>query len=76
MRNDVRANLDPGVPIVGQATFRVLVAYSTAVVECQCSAKTVIVLPGKGRTGTCPSCARTFGVAESSTMQIGEVVGG
>lgn len=61
------------VPHLGQS-FKVLAAYSTAVIECQCEAKTVIVLHGAGRVQRCKACNTPFGIAKSGTLSIGEAV--
>lgn len=66
-----RAN--PHVPILGQQ-FRVLAAYSTAVIECSCPAKTVIVMTGVGKQGGCSACGKVYGIAKSGQLSIGEVV--
>ncbi len=63
----------PTVPIVGQP-LRVIVAYSTAVIECQCEAKAVVILQGKGRVSSCPVCGKQFAIADSGPLQIGEVI--
>jgi hypothetical protein len=60
------------VPIVGQP-LKVLVAYASAVIECQCDAKTVMVLACTGRVSTCPGCGKMYAIAQAGDMQIGEV---
>lgn len=49
----------PSVPILGQS-FKILVAFSTAVIECQCEAKTVLPLHGKERVTVCGACGKAF----------------
>lgn len=63
----------PTVPILGQQ-FRVLAVYSTAVIECSCHAKTVIVLTGTGRVRTCVACQKSYGIAKAGSIEIGEAV--
>lgn len=63
----------PTVPILGRS-FKILAAYSTAVIECQCEDKTVIVLTGKGRVGTCSACGKIYGIAEAGPLSVGEKV--
>ncbi len=58
--------------LVGQP-FKILVAYSTAIIQCQCEAKAVLVLPGKMRVTSCPSCGKQFAIAETGAIQIGQV---
>lgn len=53
--------------------FKVLVAYTTAIIQCQCDAKTVLPLHGKDRITTCPACKRAFTIAGSTSIQIGLV---
>lgn len=65
--------LNMPVPIVGQS-FKVIAAYSTAIIECQCADKVVMVLTGKGKVGTCSACGKRYGIADSGPMQIGESV--
>lgn len=60
--------------LVGQP-FKILAAYSTAIVQCQCPAKPVLVLPGKLRVTPCPACGKSFAIAESGAIQVGEIVG-
>lgn len=60
------------VPILGQS-FKVVLTFSTAVIECQCEAKKMLVLH-KGVGSKCPACNRTFGIASVGAMQVGEVV--
>lgn len=61
------------VPIVGRS-FKILAAYSTAIIECQCADKVVLVLTGKGKIGTCSACGKSYGIADSGPMQIGEAL--
>lgn len=65
--------LNMPVPILGQS-FKVLAAYSTAIIECQCADKVVMVLTGKGKVGTCSACGKRYGIADSGAIQIGESV--
>lgn len=62
----------PTVPILGQP-LRVIIAFSTAIIECQCEAKSVIMLSGKGRISQCQACGKQFAIADSGALQIGEV---
>jgi hypothetical protein len=59
--------------LIGQP-FKILVAFSTAIVQCQCEAKTVLVLPGKNRVTTCHACGKAFAIADSGVINIGEVI--
>lgn len=54
--------------------LRILVAYSTAIIECQCPAKSVLVLPGKNRVTTCQACGKQFAIASSGQIDVGEVL--
>lgn len=65
--------LNMPVPILGQS-FKVLAAYSTAIIECQCPDKVVMVLTGKGKVGSCSACGKSYGIADSGPMQIGEAM--
>lgn len=58
--------------LVGQP-MKILVAYSTAVIECQCEAKSVLVLQGMGRPTPCPACKKLFVIAESGLVKIGQM---
>jgi hypothetical protein len=64
----------PTVPLVGQP-LKILVAYSTAIIECQCEAKTVLLLPGKHRVAACPACGKMFAISASGLITVGEVLG-
>lgn len=66
-------HLMPDVPMVGQKC-KVLAAWASAVVECACPAKTVLMLHGKGRVAQCPACERRYGIAKGGQLQIGEVI--
>jgi hypothetical protein len=55
--------------------LKILVAYSTAIIECQCEAKAILVLPGKNRVVHCPACQKAFAIANSGQIDVGEVVG-
>lgn len=59
--------------LVGQS-FKILVVYSTAVIQCQCDAKTVIPLHGKERVSICPACHKAFAIAGSGQIHVGEVI--
>ena len=61
--------------IFGQP-FKILVAYSTAIIQCQCDAKTVLPLNGLNRPTVCPACGKAFAIAESGKISVGEIVGG
>jgi len=58
------------------APLKILAAYSTAIIECQCAAKTVIPLHGKGLVRRCPACGHAFAISESGVISVGHVVGG
>lgn len=60
------------IPTVGQS-FKILVAFSTAVIECQCPDKVVLTLHGKGRATVCPACGKAYGIAKSGSLNIGEI---
>lgn len=61
------------IPIVGQP-FTIVTAYSTAVIQCQCEAKAVLVLAGLNRPAVCPACRKVFAIASSGTVEIGQIV--
>lgn len=62
----------PGnIPILGQ-TFKILSHYPTAIVQCTCDAKTVIVLVQCGVVGVC-KCGRKFAIGTVGPMQIGQL---
>lgn len=58
--------------LVGQP-MKILVAYSTAIIQCQCDAKAVLPLHGLNRVTTCPYCGKHFAIAESGMVKIGLV---
>ena len=59
--------------IVGQP-LKVLVAFSTAIIECQCDAKTVLSLHGLNKPAQCPACCKVYAIAASGGLKIGEIV--
>lgn len=59
--------------LVGQS-FTIVTAYSTAIIQCQCEAKTVLVLQGKDEVFTCARCQRGYAIAKAGTLEVGEVV--
>jgi hypothetical protein len=59
--------------LVGQP-FKILCAFSTAIVQCQCDAKTVLALQGLNKPAQCPACAKVYAIASSGVLRIGEVV--
>jgi hypothetical protein len=61
------------VPLVGQS-FQIVTAFTTAILQCQCEAKTILLLQGKDRPATCPACQKSFAIAQVSSMQIGQVL--
>jgi hypothetical protein len=61
--------------IFGQP-LKVLVAYSTAIIQCQCDAKPTLPLHGLNRPTICPACGKAFAIAESGKLVVGEVVTG
>lgn len=58
--------------IVGQP-MKILVAYSTAIIQCQCEAKTVLPIHGLNRITACPACHKQYAIASSGQIQIGLV---
>jgi hypothetical protein len=61
------------VPLVGQS-FHIVTAYTTAILQCQCEAKSILLLQGKDRVSTCPGCGKSFAIAKASAMEIGQVL--
>lgn len=59
--------------IVGQP-LKILVAFSTAIVECQCDAKTVLSLHGLNKPASCPACAKVYAIASAGVLRIGEIL--
>lgn len=59
--------------LVGQP-FKVLVAFSTAIVQCQCEAKTVLPLHGLGKPTKCPACGNLYAIASSGKIDIGQMI--
>ncbi len=64
---------DRTVPVIGES-FKVVTGFATAVIQCQCEAKTVLVLHGTAQMEICPRCHRAFAIAKSGTLVVGEVV--
>lgn len=62
----------PGM-LVGDS-FKVVTGYATAIIQCQCEAKSVVVLHGKDKVSTCPNCRKGFAIAKAGKMEVGEVV--
>jgi hypothetical protein len=54
--------------------FTVLVAFSTAIIQCQCDAKTVLPLHGLNKPTQCPACQKVFAIAGSGPLNIGQLV--
>ena len=65
--------LDPSVPIIGDS-FKIVTGFSTVVIQCQCAAKTVLVLQGKNAVKQCPGCHRGFAIAKAGGLEVGEVL--
>ena len=63
--------IDGSVPIVGQS-FKVIGTYSTAIVQCQCDAKALLVMTGKMQPCACRACGRAYVIADSGQITIGE----
>lgn len=61
------------IPILGQP-FTIVSAYSTAVIQCQCEAKPILILTGLNKPTLCPGCRKVFAIAMSGQIQIGEIV--
>jgi hypothetical protein len=61
------------VPLIGES-FKVVTGFSTAVIQCQCAAKTVLVLQGKDVVKQCPHCQRGYAIAKAGGLEVGEVV--
>lgn len=59
--------------LVGDS-FKVVTGYSTAVIQCQCEAKTILVLHGKDKVSTCPNCKKGFAIAAAGKLEVGEVI--
>lgn len=55
----------PPVPTIGERV-KLLQHYHTFVVQCQCEAKTVLVIIGNGQGVACPACG---------TVPVGEMKG-
>lgn len=59
--------------LVGDS-FRVVTGFSTVVIQCQCEAKTVLVLQGKDNPCVCPNCRKAFAIAQAGKLEVGEVI--
>lgn len=62
------------LPIIGQP-FDVVLAYSTAIIQCKCPAQPTFALHGKGKPTVCPACGNVYAISDSGTLQIGQVTG-
>lgn len=58
--------------LVGQP-LKILVAFTTAVIQCQCDAKAVIPLQGLNKISRCPSCGNAYAIAKSGMVEVGLV---
>lgn len=58
--------------LVGQP-LKILVAFTTAVIQCQCDAKAVIPLQGLNKIGRCPACGNAYAIAKSGMVEVGLV---
>lgn len=61
------------IPLVGDS-FTIVTGYSTVVIQCQCEAKTVLVLQGKHEITQCPNCRKGFAIASAGKLEVGEVI--
>lgn len=55
-------------------SFKVVTGYATAVIQCQCEAKSVIVLHDKDKVSICPNCKKGFAIAAAGKLEVGEVL--
>ncbi len=60
------------VPIIGKPA-ELLAAYPTAVIRCNCEAKTTMVIVSVGVVVKCTACQRKFTVASWSGVQLAVV---
>lgn len=58
--------------LVGQP-MKILVAFTTAVIQCQCEAKAVLPLQGLNKITRCPSCGNAYAIAKSGMVKVGLV---
>jgi uncharacterized paraquat-inducible protein A len=58
------------IPTVGKR-FKILHHYQTAIVRCECEAKTILVLMGQGQAAECPACGKQFAIANAPTVTVG-----
>jgi hypothetical protein len=70
--DDVTAFGRDAAMLVGQP-MKILVAYSTAIIQCQCEAKSVLPLHGLNKVTICPACKKAFAIAESGMISVGVV---
>jgi hypothetical protein len=61
--------------IVGKP-LQILMAYTTAIIQCQCAATPIIMLAALHRPVQCPGCGKRWAIAKAGSIEIGEVVGG
>lgn len=62
----------PDLPIVGKA-FEILATYPTAVIQCGCEAKSVVVLVSALSAAECPACHRSYAILKQPAVTIGLV---
>lgn len=55
--------------LVGQP-LKILVAFTTAVIQCQCDAKAVLPLQGLNKITRCPSCGNAYAIAKSGRVEV------
>ena len=60
------------LPIVGQP-FAILRGYTTAIIQCQCERKGLVVLIGLNNAAACPDCGNVYAIASTGTMTIGHL---
>ena len=61
--------------VVGQP-LKILKVYATAIIQCQCPARTTIILVGTAQPDQCPACGQVFAIADGGTVKVGLVAAG
>lgn len=58
--------------LVGQP-LKIVMAYTTAIVQCQCEGKTLLMLAAINRPVQCPICGKQFAIINSGDVQVAQV---
>lgn len=62
----------PTLPILGQP-FKIKISYSTAIIECQCDGRSLLMLPGLSAAVQCPACGNVYAIAKAGEVAVGQL---